>query len=137
MAAPSRELVAHARDRLLKAGNVSALVADRIWYRAPENQEFPNIAGFNTFGLRDDATCVTGEEVTLNIHVWTRDGIDPEQDARSISYEVGRALHGYPLPLSSNQLVTLDHIGERVFYDIDGLTAHGVVEFRAIVQSNA
>ncbi|KQZ81875.1 hypothetical protein ASD64_08945 [Mesorhizobium sp. Root157] len=136
MAAPSRELVLCARDRLLKAANVTALVADRIWYRAPENQTFPNIAGFDTFGIRDDATCITGEEITLNVHVWTRDGMDPLQDARSIAYEVGRALHGYPLPLPSNQLVTLDHRGERVFYDQDGLTGHAVVEFRAVVQSN-
>ena len=137
MTAPSRELVLCARDRLLKAANVSALVGDRIWYRAPEDQSFPNISGFDTFGIRDDATCVSGEEITLNVHVWTRDGMDPLQDARSISYEVGRALHGYPLPLPSNQLVTLDHRGERIFYDIDGLTGHGVVEFGAIVQSAA
>jgi len=136
MAAPSRELVLCARDRLLKAGNVTALVGTRVWYRAPENQTFPNIAGFDTFGIRDDATCITGEEITLNVHVWTRDGMDPLQDARSIAYEVGRALHGYPLPLPSNQLVTLDHRGERVFYDVDGLTGHAVCEFRAIVQSS-
>lgn len=136
MAAPSRELVLCARDRLLKTANVTALVADRIWYRAPENQQFPNVAGFDTFGIRDDATCIVGEEITLNVHAWTRDGLDPLQDARSIAYEVGRALHGYPLPLPSNQLVTLDHRGERIFYDRDGLTGHAVVEFRAVVQSN-
>lgn len=134
MAAPQRELVLFARDRLLKAANVSALVGDRVWYRAPEDAVFPHIANFDTFGVRDDATCITGEEITLNVHVWTRDGMDPLQDARAIAYEVGRALHGYPLPLSSNQLVTLDHRGDRIFYDRDDLTGHGVVEFRAIVQ---
>lgn len=136
MAAPSRELVLCARDRLLKAANVTALVADRIWYRAPESADYPHIANFDTFGLRADATCVVGEDITLNVHVWTRGGMDPLQDARSISYEIGRALHNYPLSLPSNQLVTLDHRGERVFYDRDGLTGHAVVEFRAIVQSD-
>lgn len=137
MAAPSRELVLCARDRLLSAANVTALVGDRVWYQAPEGQQFPNIAGFNTFGTRDDATCITGEEITLNIHVRTRDGMDPLQDARSIAYEVGRALHGFPLPLSGSQLVTLDHRGNHIFYDADGLTGHGVVEFVAIVQAAA
>lgn len=115
---------------------MSVLVSDRVWYRAPENQAFPNIAGFDTFGIRDDATCVSGEDITLNVHGWTRDGLDPLQDARSLAFEIGQALHGFPLPLPGNQLVTLDHRGDRVFYDIDGLTGHAVVEFRAIVQSN-
>lgn len=137
MASPSRELVLCARDRLLKAATITALVGNRVWYRAPENAEFPHVANFDTFGIRDDATCVTGEKITLNIHVWTRGGMDPLQDARSIAFEVGRALHGFPLALPSNQLVTLDHRGDRVFYDRDDLTGHGVVEFRAIVQSNA
>ena len=63
--------------------------------------------------------------------------MDPLQDARSIAHEVGRALHGYPLALPSNQLVTLDHRGERIFYDSDDLTGHGVVEFVAIIQAAA
>lgn len=137
MAAPQREIVLFARDRLLKAVAVSALVGDRVWYRAPENAAFPHIANFDTFGVRDDASCISGEEVTLNVHVWTRDGLDPLQDARAIAHEVAVALHDYLLPLASNQLVTLEHRGTRVFYDRDDLTGHGVVEFLAIVQTNA
>jgi len=137
MGAPSRDLVLCTRDRLLSAGNVAALVGDRVWYRAPEKADYPHIANFDTFGIRDDATCVTGEEIPLNVHVWTRGGMDPLQDARSIAYEVGRALHDYPLTLPGNQLVTLDHRGERIFYDADDLTGHGVVEFVAIIQAAA
>ena len=135
MADPSKELVLYARDRLLKAGNVSALVGDRIWYRAPEGATFPYIADFETFAIRDDATCVEGSDITMNVHVWTRDGMDPLQDARAIAYEVAQALHDFPLPLPSNHLVTLEHRGDRIFYDQDGKTGHGVVEFRAITQS--
>jgi len=137
MASPARELVLFARDRLLKAANVAALVGDRVWYRAPEDAAFPHIANFDTFARRDDGTCITGEEITLNVHVWTRDGLDPLQDARDIAFEVARALHDNPLPLPSNHLVTLEHRGDRVFYDPDDLTGHGVVEFQAIVQTNA
>lgn len=133
MTAPSRELVLFVRDRLLAAANVAALVGDRIWYRAPENQTFPNIAGFDTDGFRDDAVCLEREVVTLNVHVWTRDGLDPLQDARTIAHAVAQALHNHPLTLPSNRLVTLVHRGTRVFYDADGLTGHGVVEFRSII----
>lgn len=137
MASPSRELVGVALARLRTAAAVTALVGTRIWYRAPrDGAVFPYIADFDTFEVRDDATCITGSEVTLNVHVWTRDGTDPLQDARAISHEVAVALHDYPLSLPSNTLVVLDHRGMRVFYDSDGLTGHGVVEFQAVIQSN-
>lgn len=135
MASPARELVGAALARLRTTAAVTALVDDRIWHRAEEGAEFPHIAGFDTFGIRDDATCVSGEDITLNVHVWTRDGIDPLQDARSIAHEVGLALHDYPLVLPSNRLVTLEHRGERIFYDTDEQTGHGVVEFRASTES--
>jgi hypothetical protein len=134
MASPSHELVLYARDRLLKAASVISIVGDRTWYRAPENPTFPYIAGFETFGLRDDATCIEGEDITMNVHVWSRADLDPLQEARQISHAVAQALHDYPLALPANRLVTLEHRGERVFYDVDDLTGHGVVEFRAIIE---
>ena len=121
--------------RLRSVGTVVALVSDRIWHRAPEDAVFPYIAGFDTAAQRDDATCIQGSAVTMNVHAWTRDGIDPLQDARSIAFEVAQALHGYPLALPGNHLVTLDHRGDRVFYDLDGLTGHAVIEFHAVIQS--
>jgi len=136
MASPSRELVGASIARLRGFGALTALVDQRIWHRAPEDAAFPYVADFDTFGMRADAVCIEASEITLNVHVWARDCIDPLQDARSITYEVARALHNHPLALPSNRLVTLDHRGERVFYDRDGLTGHGVVEFRATIQSN-
>jgi hypothetical protein len=114
---------------------VTALVGDRIHYRRPEVSDFPIIADFETFLLRDDATCITGSDITMNVHVWTRNGVDPLQDARTVAFEVAKALHDNPLALPSNELVSLEHRGDRIFYDQDGLTGHGVIEFRAITQS--
>lgn len=136
MSSPARELVGAAMAHLRASAGVTALVAQRVWHRAPENALFPYVAGFDTDGLRDDASCVEVRDVTLNVHVWARDGIDPLQDARSLADAVASSLHGAALSLPSNSLITLDHRGERVFYDQDGLTGHGVVEFRAIIQSN-
>lgn len=136
MSSPARELVGAALAHLRSAPAVTALVGTRLWHRAPENAGYPHVASFDTDGLRDDATCIEVRDVTLNVHVWTRDGIDPLQDARSLADAVASALHGAALPLPGHSLITLDHRGERVFYDQDGLTGHGVVEFRAIIQSN-
>ena len=135
MASPSRELVGVSVARLRATPAVTALVGTNIHYRAPEDAPFPHIADFDTSTVRDDATCVTGRQITMNVHVWTRDGIDPLQDARAIVDAVVEALHHAELPLPTNRLLTLNHRGDRIFYDPDGLTGHGVVEFRAIIQS--
>jgi hypothetical protein len=88
---------------------------------------------------RDDALCINGVMISLNVHVWTDDshplpsGGGALQDARAIAFEVANALHHYPLALPTATLVTLAHKGERVFYDVDGTSGHAVVSFEAIV----
>lgn len=135
MAAPSYDLVLYVRDVLLKSSAVSEIVANRVWYSAPENAVFPYIAGFETFGLREDAQCTEGINITLDVHLWARDGIDPLQTVRGLAHAVSRTLHHTDLGLPSGKLLTINHRGERIFYDRDGLTGHGVVEFRALFRS--
>lgn len=135
MTAPSHELVGLAMARLRGHSGVKSLVGSRIWHRAPEGSDFPRIARFDTSGIRADAACIESARITLDVHLWTRDAVDPLQDARALAFEVARALHGYPLSMPTNRLVTLDHRGERIFYEPDGLTGHGVVEFLAVTQS--
>lgn len=135
MSAPVDELVLHARDRLLKAAPVAAMLGERIWYAAPADAVFPYIAGFETSGLRNDAVCVAGTDATLDIHGWARDGVDPLQTLRKLARVVANALHHFDLPLPSGGLLTLNHRGERIFFDADGLTGHGVFEFRAIFRT--
>jgi hypothetical protein len=129
-------LVGLAVARLLGAAAVTALVGSRIDYRRPLGATFPQIAGLDTDLLRADASCIAGSEITLDVHVWSRAAIeDPLQEVRAIAAAVAGALHDYPLALPTNQLITLEHRGERVFYDQDGMTGHGVVEFRAMTQT--
>lgn len=135
MASPHVELVGLALKRLRESGAVAALAGDRIWHRAPEGAGFPRIAGFDTSGLRADMSCLDSSEITLSVHLWTRDGIDPLQDARALAWAVAEALHDFPLALPTNRLAALDHRGERIFYDADGLTGHGVVEFVAVTET--
>lgn len=135
MSSPLRELVGATLAHLRASPTVTALVGDRLWHRAPADAVFPHVAGFDADGLRADATCIESRDVTLSVHVWTRDGTDPLQDARSLAEAVASALHDAALSLPTNSLITLDHRGERVFYDTDGLTGHGVVLFSAIIQT--
>lgn len=135
MASPEHELVGASLTQLLAFPALQMLVGNRAYYRAPAGAQFPYVTTDDTDKLRDDAQCISGSDIAMRIHVWTRDG-NPLQDARKIAHEIEAALHGHPLALPSNRLTVFNHRQTRVFYDPDGLTGHGIVEFRAITHAN-
>ncbi|MBZ9984933.1 DUF3168 domain-containing protein [Mesorhizobium sp. BR-1-1-8] len=142
MASPAHELVGTATARLRAYTALTALVAaNKIFYRPPASFTPPYVTVDDVSTLRNDMTCVTGSTVSLTIHAWTDDSNPlPNtggalQDARSIAWEIANALHHYPLTLPNNNLVTLAHTGERVFYDADGVTGHAVIDFEAVIES--
>ncbi|TPK18061.1 DUF3168 domain-containing protein [Mesorhizobium sp. B2-5-7] len=142
MAAPAHELVGVATARLRGYAPLTALVpAAKIFYRPPASFAPPYITVDDVTTLRDDSQCITSIIASLTIHVWTDDSNPLPatggalQDARAIAWEVANALHHYPLALPNNRLVTLAHTGERVFYDADGTTGHGVCSFEAEIEA--
>lgn len=138
MAAPAHELVGVATARLRNYAPLTALTgADRVFYKPSPGAATPYVIVNDTTERRDDAQCIAGTAVDLTVHVWTDDATSGSalQDARAIAYEVASALHDYPLALPTKRLVTLEHRGERIFYDPDGVSGHGVVEFSAIIEA--
>ncbi|MFC3326209.1 DUF3168 domain-containing protein [Mesorhizobium cantuariense] len=142
MAAPAHELVGVATARLRGYTPLTAFVAySRIFYRPPASLSPPYITVDDVSTQRGGMACVDSHTANMTIHVWTDDsnplpdGAGTLQDARAIAWEVVNALHHYPLALPNNRLVTLAHTGERVFYDADGTTGHGVVDFEAIIEA--
>jgi hypothetical protein len=142
MAAPMRELIGEATVRLKAYTALTTLVpATKIFYRAPANYVPPYVTLDDAYSIREDMSCVSSQTITLNVHTWTDDshpltgGAGALQDARAIAWEIVNALHHYQLTLPSNRLVTLAHTGDRVFYDVDGITGHGVSSFSAIIES--
>ena len=152
MAAPMYELVGVATARLRAYTDLTTLVpATNIFTKPPASYVPPYITVDDAYSIRDDMQCVDGLNVTLNIHVWTDDshslkvwsadsppvkhvlGGGALQDARVIGWQVVKALHHYPLSLPTQTLVNLAHTGERVFYNSDGVTGHGVFSFEAIL----
>jgi hypothetical protein len=141
MASASNELIGVATAFLRTYAPLVGLIGqNKIVYRADQNMAVPYVTVDDAFTVRDDMACLDSVEVTLNIHVWTEgdciaDSCGPLQDARTIGALVIAALHRQALSLPSNTLVTLESTGERVFYDADGVSGHGVFAFNAVVES--
>lgn len=104
-----------------------------IYDRAPEGEPFPRI----TFGPSDvvpeDYECITAREETLEIDIWSRhDG--GYKEAKKIADTVKDALHEQDFEPDNHALVEMHVTGIRHFRDPDGLTSHGVVTLRALIE---
>lgn len=129
----SAELQKLIYDRLVADTGVHALVADRIYDRAPLEADFPCI----TFGPSDvvplDDECIDGREETIQIDCWARDQ-GRLRPCREIADAVKAALHDYSADMGVNALCFMRVRTVRVFEDGDGITAHGVVSVTATVE---
>ncbi|NRP70609.1 hypothetical protein ILFOPFJJ_01490 [Ensifer psoraleae] len=127
----------------LKADSAIMALAYGVYDRVPEKPFGPVDAAGNTEktayivlgetdDVEDDAECITGLEKNTTIHVWSR-AVGKVECKRLVDL-VRKALHRRPLALTENALVDIWVDTTRVFSDPDGLSTHGVVQVRAVVE---
>ena len=77
--------------------------------------------------------CIDGLTETLQINCWVQDG-DRLRPAKALADKVRKALHRYPLQMSTHALVNISISGTRAFMDPDGKTGHGIVTIEAEIE---
>lgn len=112
---------------------LTTLIDGRIYDRAPSTIKKPYI----TIGPADlvsaDAECVTGDEIVQQLDVWS---IEPGfAECKTICAALRKALHLIEVEQSGLRF-EIEHQTTREFRDADGLTVHGVVIFRAIIDTD-
>jgi hypothetical protein len=114
---------------------VTALVSDRIYDRVENfntDVVFPYVNFATSVETSNDADCIKGSDIFIQIDVWSREAGFVE--CKKIASAVRDALHDRDLQLTENALALLRCDRIRVFRDADGLTSHGVVELQALVE---
>lgn len=138
MTSPSLELQGAIVARLRAFADVSALIGSRVFDTVPRAANGDVTAGFPYVSLgpadelTEDADCVRGFDISLQLDCWSRAVGFPE--VKALSDAVRRALHDHDLPLSANALVYFEHRQTRLLRDPDGLTSHAVMTFQAFVE---
>lgn len=133
MSAPDTALQRAMYAALIAAPDMVALVGGRVFDRVPADAGFPRITFGEMQTIDDDGDCVPACEVIATLDVWSR--AVGSLEAKDLCWAVRRALDDAPLDLGDHALVSLDCDGSRIFTDPDGLTTHGVVTFRALIES--
>lgn len=127
MSSPSLEMQGAIVARLRASAVLSALVGSRIYDAVPDDGVFPYVTVGEGDETSNDADCIDGFDLSLDIDVWSRAVGFPE--AKQISDEIRKALKSPDLILPTNALVEFRHRQTRFLRDPDGLTSHAVMTF--------
>lgn len=112
---------------------LSALVGDRIYDEPPSGATKPFVSLGPTSFFPDPRDCIPTRIETVQIDVWTA-GQNRRQPCKAICNAVEGVLDGATLSLDDPYaLGTCDLTLGRVLDDPDGITKHGVLQFRCEV----
>lgn len=110
-------------------------IANGVYDKIPTSP-FGTKTAYISFGpmdaTEDDAECITGLSVTVQLDIWSR--AVGFLECRNLTDLVRKKLHRASLVLADNALVDINVTLTRVFRDPDGLTSHGVVSVECLVE---
>ncbi|MCV9965458.1 DUF3168 domain-containing protein [Pararhizobium sp. BT-229] len=120
-------------------GPLTILIEGRFFDHVPRDPatgkvtaKFPYISFGPEQEIQRNAECIPGSDFVFQIDVWSREVGFPE--TKRICSAVEHALDGEELEIGDNALVSLEYGGRRILRDSDGLSSHGVMTFRAMVE---
>lgn len=108
-------------------------VASRVHDRAPQDVQFPFLQIGDIQTVEDGADCIDATEVTVTLHVWSR--APGRAECRQIAGACRAALHEWLPDLSAQGFRCVEHMHRdtRTLGDPDGITSHGVLTFRLLI----
>jgi hypothetical protein len=103
-----------------------------VYDHAPQVSEYPYIVMGDDTSIPFDTDRSIGSESTLTIHVWSR--YRGRIECKEILQEIYDKLHRAELVVLGCHLVECAAEFQETYLESDGLTRHGVIRFRLIVE---
>lgn len=111
------------------SGNISATVYDHV----PEDSSFPYVVIGEDMPNQWDTDTEQGFETVLTLHFWSR--YRGKKEVKELTDEVYDLLHRKSLAISGQYTVNLMWESSEILLDPDGLTYHGLADYRLISES--
>lgn len=111
------------------SGNISATVYDHV----PENSAFPYVVIGEDLANEWDTDTEQGFETVLTLHYWSR--YRGKKEIKQLMGEVYGLLHRTDLTITGQYTVSLMWESSEILLDADGLTYHGIEDYRLISES--
>lgn len=120
-------------DTLFDATSAGVRVYDK-----PPTSPYGSGSTYISFGPSDeneeDAECIEGSIVTQQLDIWSKYTAG-FRDSKRLAGEIKKLIHRKELPMTGATLSEIFVRSIRHFRDPDGLTSHGVVEVRALIEA--
>jgi len=118
-------------DALIADGTVSGLVSSRIYDRVPPSVVFPYVRIGEDQLVDDSTSCFSAFEIFSTVHVFSR--AVGRIEAKALLAACRDAL-AVSLTIAGHTVKAGDFVASRVLDDPDGLTAHGVLDLRYLIE---
>lgn len=99
----------------------------------PQDSAYPYIVIGDDTSIPFDTDNSTGTEATLTIHVWSRQR--GRKEVKQMFGLINTLLHRAEFSVTGGALIECQAEFEESFMDSDGLTRHGVMRFRLLVDA--
>lgn len=104
----------------------------RIYDRVPEKPVFPYVTIGNEQVIDNGNSCDDGFEVFSDLHVWSRPASGSKVELKTIMADIHAAMIAIST-VADFRLISMQLETSRSMRDPDGLTEHGVMTFKALV----
>lgn len=120
--------------RLRADATMTGLVSGRVYDQVPAGAARPYVNVRSIQAVDDGADCIDGQEVYLDIDVWS-DAVG-SGEAGQIASAVRKVLHGASLALDEPYTLTdIEHRDTNLARESDGIMTRARMSFRALVES--
>lgn len=138
---PSYAIQGAVNTALAASAGVKALLGDppRVYDKAPANANYPYARIGDDQAVGDSNSCADGWEVYVTVHVYGRHPQAPRPQVKAILNAIALALgNNDALIAPAGFVVTEVELEQsRTYMEEDGLTAHGVLTFKYLVDDGA
>jgi hypothetical protein len=134
---PTFELQKAIIDRLKADTTVASFVGSRVYDRPTSGTITPPYISMGpSDAITDDADCIDGLELTMQIDCWSWGSNEAygSAEVRKLSGAVRAALHEAEITLPTNALATLRHRITRYQRESDGTTNRAIVSIVAFIE---
>lgn len=134
---PSYAIQGAVYTKLAAAAGVKALIGDpaRIYDKVVADPTYPFVRIGDDQVLDNSNTCADGWEAVVTLHIFSRNPTAPRPEVKAISNAIGIAIgNDDSLIAPAGFEVTEVRFGQsHTFMEADGVTAHGVMTLRYLV----
>jgi hypothetical protein len=111
--------------------HLSSIISYPVFDGAPQDQAMPFVDLGESVITEYDADGRDGFSVLITVHAWSAKL--GRYECKQMLDAIYRALHRAELSVAGYNCTGVDYVTSRVMKDSDGVTSHGVIQFRILL----